>query len=153
SEKQADRIESILSASTKAGAEVVTGGKRFGPSGAAFFEPTIVANATMDTLVAQEEVFGPVLAVQTFNEPEEALSMAQHPLYGLTAGVHTRDINKALKAARSIEAGTVWINSYGRGTDIASPFGGYKQSGFGKDFGIAGYEKYLRSKSINIAIS
>jgi aldehyde dehydrogenase (NAD+) len=153
SSKQAERIESILAESTKAGAEIVAGGKRFGSNGAAFFEPTIVVNAGIETAVGREEVFGPVLAVQTFEDAQEAMSLAAHPLYGLTAGVHTRDIDKALKAARGLEVGTVWINSYGRGSDLASPFGGYKQSGFGKDFGIAGYEKYLRSKSINIALS
>lgn len=151
--KQAERIESILYESVKDGAEIMTGGKRFGTNGAAFFEPTIIVNAKPDNMVVREEVFGPVLAVQTFDDPEEAVSMAAHPLYGLTAGVHTSDINKAIKAARAIEAGTIWINSYGRGADLSSPFGGYKQSGFGKDFGIAGYEKYLRSKSISIAVS
>lgn len=74
------------------------------------------------------------------DEPEEAMQLAAHPHFGLTAGVHTRDISKALNAARGIEAGTIWINSYGRGSDIASPFGGFKQSGFGKDFGVAGYQ-------------
>jgi aldehyde dehydrogenase (NAD+) len=151
--KQAERIEDILRASVKDGAEIVAGGKRFGTNGAAFFEPTLVVNAKSDNPVVREEVFGPVMVVQTFEDAGEAIKLADHPLYGLTAGVHTSDINKALKAARSIEAGTVWINSYGRGADIASPFGGYKQSGFGKDFGVAGYEKYLRSKSISIAIS
>lgn len=151
--KQAERIESILGASIKDGAEILTGGKRFGENGSAYFEPTIVVNAKPDNMVVQEEVFGPVMVVQTFEDLEEAMQLADHPLYGLTAGVHTADINKAIKAARAIEAGTVWINSYGRGADIASPFGGYKQSGFGKDFGVAGYEKYLHSKAISIAVS
>ena len=90
--------------------------------------------------VYREEVFGPVLAVQTFTTFEEAVALADHPTFGLAASVHTADINKALAAARQIQAGTVWINDWGRRSDFTSPFGGYKQSGHGKDMGLAGFE-------------
>ena len=96
----------------------------------------------------REEFFGPVLSVQSFEETEEAIALADHPVYGLAASVFTSDINKALKLAHAIEAGTVWVNQHGRPADFAPPAGGYKGSGFGKDWGRAGIEGYLRQKAI-----
>jgi aldehyde dehydrogenase (NAD+) len=90
--------------------------------------------------------------VQTFDDVEEGLAMADHSIYGLAGAVHTSDINKALMAARRIEAGMIWVNTYGRSLDVGSPFGGYKQSGFGKDFGAVALEKYLKSKSVWIQL-
>jgi aldehyde dehydrogenase (NAD+) len=120
--------------------------------GGAFFAPT-VAMAKQDNPLQQEEVFGPVLSVQTFREPEEAFALAAHDTYGLAAGIHTQNISRALDAARRIEAGMIWINTYGRSTDIGTPFGGFKRSGFGKDFGAAAYLKYTRLKNVWIDLT
>lgn len=150
---QADRIEALIARGRNAGASLLAGGERFERGGGCFFMPTILGDLSPDNPALREEIFGPVLAVQTFENFEQAVRLADHPLYGLTASIHTRDIDKALNAARQIEAGTVWINGYGRGSDLSSPFGGFKQSGFGKDFGVAGFEKYRRTKSINIFLS
>jgi aldehyde dehydrogenase (NAD+) len=146
SPRQLERIGDIVARARAGGARVLCGGSANG-EGLPFFEPTLV-EARADSPVVGEEVFGPVLAVQQFDEFEEGLRLADHPVYGLAAGIHTRDIDKALKAARAVEAGMVWVNSYGRTLDISSPFGGFKRSGFGKDFGAAAYDKYLRSKSV-----
>ena len=149
SAKQADRIENILKRSIAAGAEIQLGGKRLDAgNGGAYFQPTIVTDAAPDNPIILEEVFGPVLAVQTFNDFEEGIALADHPAYGLAGGVHTADINKALRAAQSIQAGTIWVNDYGPTPDVVTPFGGYKQSGFGKDFGVQGLLKFLHSKTI-----
>lgn len=98
----------------------------------------------------KSEIFGPVLTVQLFDDEEEALALADHPDYGLAAGVHTADIGRALRMARSIEAGTVWINRYGRTSDFIIPTGGYKRSGIGKDLGRQAYEANLHQKSVLI---
>lgn len=153
STRQKDRITEILGRAAEQGAEILTGGSWLDSgNGGIFFQPTIVRNAEAANPVIREEVFGPVLTVQTFREFEEGLALADHPVYGLAGAVHTSDINKALRAARSIQAGIVWVNHYGPTPDLALPLGGYKQSGFGKDLGVAGFEKYFRTKSISIKL-
>ncbi|MBB4041169.1 aldehyde dehydrogenase (NAD+) [Microvirga flocculans] len=147
SSRQLDRVDDIVRRGAAAGAEIRLGGTRIETHGGAFYAPTI-ALAGQDNPLQQEEVFGPVLSVQTFREPEEAFSLAAHDTYGLAAGIHTQNITRALDAARRIEAGMVWINTYGRSTDIGTPFGGFKRSGFGKDFGAAAYLKYTRLKNV-----
>jgi aldehyde dehydrogenase (NAD+) len=97
-----------------------------------------------------QEIFGPVLTLQTFDDEEEGLALAAHEHYGLAAGVHTADIGRALRAMRSIAAGTVWINRYGRSDDFVIPTGGYHQSGIGKDLGRQAVEANLRHKSVLI---
>ncbi|MCY1221516.1 NAD/NADP-dependent betaine aldehyde dehydrogenase [compost metagenome] len=103
-----------------------------------------------DNPAVQEEIFGPVLTVQTFDDEEEGLALASHERYGLAAGVHTADIGRALRAMRGIAAGTVWINRYGRSSDFVIPTGGYHQSGIGKDLGRQAVEANLRFKSVLI---
>jgi aldehyde dehydrogenase (NAD+) len=88
--------------------------------------------------------------VQTFEDEEEALSLGDHPSYGLAAGVHTADLKRALRCVRTLEAGTVWVNRYGRSDDYVIPTGGYKRSGIGKDLGRQAYEANLRHKSVLI---
>lgn len=151
SDKQTDRIGDIIARTRLAGDEVLLGGAREQTEAGAFFQPTVVRSKTGSPVV-EEEVFGPVLAVQTFDDLEEGLAMADHSIYGLAGAVHTSDINKALMAARRIEAGMIWVNTYGRSLDVGSPFGGYKQSGFGKDFGAVALEKYLKGKSVWIQL-
>lgn len=150
-EIQARRLETLLDAARREGASVVRGGARFEavPSGI-FFAPTILRDLAPENTAIREELFGPVLAVQSFDTIEEAMILADHPTFGLAAGVHTRDIGKALRAARALQAGTVWVNHFGPNTEPNAPMGGYKQSGFGKDFGVLGMDKFLKTKNIAI---
>ena len=112
-----------------------------------FYEPTIVVGVSNDAEVCQQEIFGPVLAVVPFEDEEEAITLANSSRYGLAAGVWTRDIKRAHRMARRLEAGTVWINTY-RALAFNSPFGGYKQSGIGRANGIESIGEYLQTKSV-----
>lgn len=152
SQAQIDRIESIVSDSIAGGAEAMIGGARIDRDDALFFQPTVLRGVTPENRAYREEIFGPVLTVQEFDDFDEGIALANHPDYGLTASIHTSDITRAFKAAQRIESGTVWLNDWGRRTDLTAPFGGYKQSGLGKDMGRAGYEKYLKSKAIWLEI-
>ena len=148
--KQRDRIASILEQGKAAGAETVVGGSAFETNGEGFFfEPTIMRCLKADNPIVQQEVFGPVLAVQPFADLDEAMVLADHRDYGLGAAVYTRDLTTAMKCSRAIKAGTIWINHFGV-NDIIAPVGGYKRSGFGKDFGLDGLLKYMRTKSISV---
>ncbi|MEM5424590.1 aldehyde dehydrogenase family protein [Paraburkholderia ferrariae] len=151
SETQAARIEGIVERSVAEGATLYCGGRRAdAPVPGAFYLPTIITGVTAQTEAVRAEIFGPVLTVQTFDTEEEALALASHPEYGLAAGVHTADIGRALRLVRALEAGTVWVNRYGRSNDFMIPTGGYKRSGMGKDLGRQGYEAHLRFKSVLI---
>jgi aldehyde dehydrogenase (NAD+) len=108
---------------------------------------------TGETAAVREEVFGPVLTVQSFEDEEEGLALAGHPEYGLAAGIYTSDLSRALRAMRRIEAGTIWINRYGRSEDFIIPTGGFKRSGIGKDLGREALEANLRHKSVLIDIA
>ena len=145
---QLDRINCIVQRTIGEGGEAVIGGKRLASiEGGAYYEPTILARVSSDMEAVREEIFGPVLTVQSFDDEEEGLSLAAHPVYGLAAGVHTRDINKALRAVRQIKAGTIWVNRYGRSADYIIPTGGYGSSGIGKDLGRQAVEANMRFKS------
>ena len=115
-----------------------------------FYAPTILGSVDASSPAVTEEIFGPVLTVQTFGSEDEALSLADHPTYGLCAGVYTRDLSRAIRVTRAIEAGTVWINRYGRSRDHLLPTGGYKSSGIGKDLGREAYHANRRFKSVLI---
>ncbi|KXU84505.1 aldehyde dehydrogenase [Paraburkholderia monticola] len=148
---QAARIESIVARTLEAGATLRHGGVRAdGGADGAFYTPTLLTDVTAHSEAVREEVFGPVLTLQTFDTEEEALALAQHPEYGLAAGVHTADLGRALRFVRGLEAGTVWVNRYGRTSDFMIPTGGYKRSGIGKDLGRQAYEANLRFKSVLI---
>lgn len=145
------RIDGIVRKTVERGARIVTGGCAIAEeSGGAFYQPTIIAGADMSMDAVRDEIFGPVLTVQTFDDEAEAMQLAAHPSYGLAAGVHTADINRALRFAQGLEAGTVWVNRYGRSWDFALPTGGYKRSGVGKDLGRQAYEANLRTKTVLI---
>lgn len=148
SQRQRDRITALLGEGVARGAEVLTGGAAIERDGF-FFEPTLVDRLTVDNPVVEQEVFGPVLAIQPFDTVDEALELAEHADYGLGAALYTRDLATAMRASRSIKAGTVWVNQFGV-NDIIAPVGGYKKSGFGKDFGMEGLLKYTHSKSISV---
>lgn len=148
---QAGRIDAIVRRAEQAGAQILGGGLRSTICGdGAYYLPTLIANVAADNPAVVEEIFGPVLTVQTFDTEEEGLALAAHEHYGLAAGVHTADIGRALRAMRQISAGTVWINHYGRSADFVIPTGGYHQSGIGKDLGRQAVEANLRLKSVLI---
>lgn len=154
SEKQAARIEGLLAQAGAAGARVLCGGRRYdGGPGGAYLQPTLLDRVDAANPAVTEELFGPVLTVQTFDDEDEGLALAAHPRYGLAAGVHTADLNRALRCMRRLAAGTVWINRYGRSDDFVIPTGGYHQSGIGKDLGRQAVEANLRQKSVLIDFS
>jgi len=150
SHRQGQRIHDIVTRSRAAGAQILVGGEQQEGLGGAYYLPTLIADVTMDNPAVREEIFGPVLTVQVFDDEAEALALAEHPTYGLAAGVHTADLGRALRLTRALEAGTVWVNRYGRSHDWIIPTGGYKRSGIGKDLGRAAFEANLRSKSVLI---
>jgi acyl-CoA reductase-like NAD-dependent aldehyde dehydrogenase len=150
---QAQRIDGIVQRSRQAGAEVITGGQLFDGLGGAYYQPTLLAGVDSHNPAVLEEIFGPVLTIQCFDDEAEALSLAAHDTYGLAAGVHTADLNRALRMVRGLEVGTVWVNRYGRSNDNILPTGGYKRSGIGKDLGREAFEANLRFKSVLIDIA
>lgn len=148
---QAERIDAIVQQAIAAGAQACCGAARYaGGPGGAYYQPTLLQGVDGDNPAVLQEIFGPVLTVQTFDDEAEGLALAAHPRYGLAAGVHTADIGRALRAMRTIAAGTVWINRYGRSNDFVIPTGGFHQSGIGKDLGRQAVEANLRHKSVLI---
>ena len=117
-----------------------------------FVEPTVFTGVTPDMRIAQEEVFGPVLSVIPFDSDDEAIEIANGSIYGLASGVWTASINRALKMAHALEAGTVWINTY-RVSSPLSPFGGYKRSGFGRESGLLAIREFVQEKSVWIEMT
>ncbi|MCJ8507145.1 aldehyde dehydrogenase family protein [Rhizobium lemnae] len=151
SARQRARVHSLVQAAISEGAEVLTGAREIDHPGY-FYQPTLLTNVAQDNTAVREEVFGPVLTLQTFETDEEAFSLAEHLTYGLAAGIYTRDLSRALKSLHRIEAGTIWINRYGRSRDHILPTGGYKSSGIGKDLGRDAYHANRRSKSVLIGL-
>ncbi len=149
SEKQLTRLEHLLAAARSEGAEVLFGGERFDAPGC-FFKPTLLTNVDDRNTAVRAEIFGPVLTVQTFEDDEAACALADHPTYGLCAGIYTKDLARALRVMKAVQAGTVWVNRYGRSRDHILPTGGYKASGIGKDLGKEAYNACRQSKTVLI---
>lgn len=154
SKTQMDRVLGYIESGKSEGAKLLTGGARTPVNGKGYFvQPTVFGGVGREMTIAREEIFGPVLAMMTFSDGMTgAAELANATIYGLAAGIWTRDIKKALRTAREIRAGTVWINTYNM-YDAASPFGGFKQSGFGRDLGVHALEGYMQVKSVWVDLS
>ncbi len=146
SEEQLNRVCNYLDIGAKEGAKALAGGKKLGDKGY-FVEPTVLTNTKEDMKVVQEEIFGPVVAAIPFDNFDDLVTRANDSMYGLAAGIWTKDISKAHRLAASLRAGTVWINCYNI-FDAALPFGGYKQSGWGREMGKDVLELYTQTKAV-----
>jgi acyl-CoA reductase-like NAD-dependent aldehyde dehydrogenase len=146
SEEQLERVLGYIEKGKAEGAQLLTGGARASDQGY-WIQPTVFDGVGIDHTIAQEEIFGPVLAAIPFTDEDEAVALANRSIYGLAAGVWTSNVKKAHRIARSLHAGTVWINTY-HPLDPASPFGGYKQSGQGTDLGRHALDLYTQVKSV-----
>jgi len=152
SKAQMDTVMSYIEAGNREGAKLVAGGKRAVSGKGYFVEPTIFDGASNTMTIAREEIFGPVLSVIPFRSVDDGLAQGNATTYGLAAAVWTRDVAKALKAARAIRAGTVWVNAYNL-FDAALPFGGFKESGFGREMGSVGLDHYTEVKTVWVDLS
>jgi acyl-CoA reductase-like NAD-dependent aldehyde dehydrogenase len=150
SKAQFDRVSSYLSLGKDEGASAVVGGGVLDRPGY-FVEPTVFVGVTNAMTIAREEIFGPVLSVIPFDDEAEALALANDSPYGLAAAVWTNDLRRAHHVSRSLRAGTVWVNDYFK-LDPTMPFGGYKQSGIGREFGIDWYLSYTEAKSVFVTL-
>lgn len=153
SQKQRERVAHFVDEAKKSGGEVLSGGDSIPElEPGAFYRPTVLTGVSDEALPACEEIFGPVSLVFPFEKEEEVLARANRTRYGLAAGVFTQDLNRALRVVRALDAGVVWVNTYNV-LPYQVPFGGFKESGFGKDGGRDALEEYLRKKNVYIRTS
>jgi len=156
SREQLDRIKSYVAIGQTEGAAVLTGGAppQLDPAfeNGYFFQPTIFCDVKNQMRIAQEEIFGPVVSVITFKDEDDLIKQANETVYGLSAGIWTRDITRAHRFAKQVKAGVVWINTFNM-FNAASPFGGYKQSGYGREMGKQALDLYTQVKSVWVDLS
>lgn len=153
SEEQWDRVSSYVEIGQREGAELVIGGSRpQGLNDGFFFQPTILANAGRDMRIVREEIFGPVLSALSWSDPEDLVAQANDSDFGLSAGIWTNNLKQAHRMAAAVKAGTVWVNCFNL-VDNATPFGGFKQSGWGREHGRQAMELYSEVKSVWINLS
>ena len=155
-EAQLDKVVRYVHAGREEGAAMVCGGGRLtgeGYDNGLFVQPTIFDNVKNSMKIAQEEIFGPVLSVMPFKDEDDALRIANDTIYGLAAAVWTKNLDTAFKMAKGIQAGTVWINTYHSAGLPYMPYGGYKQSGIGRELGHEGLEEYMETKAIQIKLN
>ena len=145
-----DKILTYIDYGKKDGAKLEVGGKRIGTEGY-FVEPTVFSNVTDNMRIATDEIFGPVQTILKFKTLEEVIERANNTNYGLAAGVLTTNLDNALMFANAVEAGSVWVNCY-NATAVNMPFGGYKESGFGRELGEDGLASYLETKAVSIKL-
>jgi aldehyde dehydrogenase (NAD+) len=150
SQLQFDRIMGYIQSGKEEGAKVEIGGERHGEKGY-FIQPTVFSNVTADMKIMREEIFGPVAAIAKFKDEEEVIQMGNDSNYGLAAAVHTTDLNTAIRVSNAIHAGTVWVNCYNL-LHHQMPFGGYKESGIGRELGEAALANYTQNKSVAIRL-
>ncbi|MGE3744658.1 MAG: aldehyde dehydrogenase [Sphingomonadaceae bacterium] len=151
SNTQMERVLGYIDSGTQQGGEVVTGGKRVGDRGY-FVEPTVFVNSDPDSKVVREEIFGPVLVAMPFKDVEDVVRQANDTRYGLAANIWTRDISRAHLTASRLQAGTVWINTHGV-VDVSTPFGGFKESGWGREMSAESLHAYTETKTITALLS
>jgi aldehyde dehydrogenase (NAD+) len=149
-QEQFDKIMSYIESGMRDGAQMLCGGHRWGDRGF-FIEPTVFADVKNEMKIAQEEIFGPVMSIIKFKDIDEVIHLANTTMYGLAAGVWTKDITKAHAIANNVRAGTVWVNCY-HIFDAAAPFGGFKQSGMGRELGEYCLEHYTEVKTVTIKL-
>jgi aldehyde dehydrogenase (NAD+) len=147
---QFERVMSYIDTGKREGAELLTGGKRVGERGH-FIQPTVFANVQDDMKIAREEIFGPVMSIMKFHDVDEVIERANNTTYGLAAAVWTRDIGKAFAIANNVKAGTVWVNCFDV-FDAAAPFGGFKQSGIGREMGEYALQQYTEVKTVTVKL-
>ena len=150
SRKQLDKVISYVDGAKADGGEIVVGGEPLDLNGGFYYQPTVIAGLGNDAAAVQEEIFGPVLTVQPFDTEEEAVDLANSTEYGLASGVQTSSISRAHRVSSKLDAGIVWVNSWAL-LDPAVPFGGVKNSGWGREYGPEALESYTRTKSVIIA--
>lgn len=145
---QFEKVLGYIKSGQEEGATLLRGGKRWGEKGF-YVEPTVFADCKSHMRIMQEEIFGPVVCVSKFKTIEEAIEIANDTKYGLAGGVYTTDLDNAITISNELLAGTVWVNSYNV-IDASTPFGGYKESGFGRDLGEYSFQEYTQVKSVKI---
>jgi len=138
----------LIGSGKKEGAKLCLGGQRHGKEGF-FVQPTVFANVKDDMTIAKEEIFGPVMQILKFKTVDEVVERANSSEYGLAAGIFTKDIDRAMEVSNNLRAGSVWINCYDI-FDTTTPFGGYKQSGYGREKGEYGLFNYLETKCVTV---
>jgi gamma-glutamyl-gamma-aminobutyraldehyde dehydrogenase len=148
-----DKVLGYIEKGRAEGARIVTGGERMlTETGGYFVAPTIFDDVRNTMTIAREEIFGPVISLVPFDGEDEAIALANQTSYGLAASVYTTNLDRAIRFARAIRAGTVGVNAYSEG-DVTTPFGGYKESGFGgRDKGLEAFEQYTEKKTIWFAL-
>jgi len=151
SKLQYDRVMGYIQDGKAAGATIEHGGERHGDKGY-FIQPTIFSNVTEDMKIVQEEIFGPVCTISKFETEEEVLKTANNSIYGLASAVHTSNLNTAIRVANKLRAGTVWVNQYNM-LHHQLPFGGYKESGIGRELGEAALANYTQTKTVSIRLA
>jgi phenylacetaldehyde dehydrogenase len=155
SEDQLRRVTGYIASGVDEGARIVYGGERAsgeGLAGGYFVSPTVFTDVSAEMRIMREEIFGPVAMVGSFADEDEAVGLANATPFGLAAGIWTRDVGRAHRVAAKVDAGTVWVNTYGM-FDAAIPYGGFRLSGYGKELGREALELYLQTKTVWVDLS
>jgi len=151
SQLQFDRVMNYIESGKADGAKVLVGGERYGNEGF-FIQPTVFTDVNLDMKITQEEIFGPVCTLIKFKTEEEAIEMANNTSYGLACHIFTTNVSRAIRVAHALEAGSAWVNC-AQTTEVNVPFGGYKQSGIGRELGEYALDTYTQVKAVHIQVT